>query len=188
MEGGSSCEPPSIVCIPRNLISRSSILCLTKREMRFFLMSWTHRHLETLVVNSAPGGFPSVVVVHYWIVWYSCFPSPVSPLKTFHPLQSNAILKLHLEATVVVFHEMEREKESEKMEKRSNLLEHILSNEEKINLSLGTYTLWYRSQCGFMGGWVLQADFWETGFSWNGSHRAMGLLQKYWGACLHHSH
>lgn len=25
------------------------------------------QHLETLMVNSAPGGFPSVVV-HYWIV------------------------------------------------------------------------------------------------------------------------
>lgn len=67
-------------------------------------------------------------------------------------MQSNAILKLHLEATIVAFYGMEREKESEKMEKRSNLLEHILSNEKKTNLSLGTHTLWYGAQCGFTRG------------------------------------
>ena len=32
----------------------------------------------------------------------------------FHPLQSNAILKLHLEVTIVVFYGMEKEKEEKK--------------------------------------------------------------------------
>ena len=63
----------------------------------------------------------------------------------FHPLQSNAILKLHLEVTIVVFYGMEKEKKEKKIEMRSNLPEHILRNEKKINLSLGTHTLQYRA-------------------------------------------
>lgn len=72
-----------------------------------------------------------------------------------------------------------KKKRREKIEKRSNLPEHILRNEKKINLSLGTHMLQYRAQCGFTGVWVLQADFWETGFCWNGkpqSHRPVAKV------------
>ena len=41
--------------------------------------------------------------------------------------------------------EWKKKRKKKKIEMRSNLPEHILRNEKKINLSLGTHTLQYRA-------------------------------------------
>lgn len=78
---------------------------------------------------------------------------------------------------------MEKEKGGG-IEKRSNLAEHILRNEKKVNLSLGTHTLPYRARCGFLGGSGFTGRFLGNRVLLEWELQNHGPVAKIWGRAL----
>lgn len=70
------------------------------------------------------------------------------------------------------------------IEKRSNLAEHILINEKKVNLSLGTHTLPYRARCGFLGGSGFTGRFLGNRVLLEWELQNHGPVAKIWGRAL----
>lgn len=87
------------------------------------------------IVNSASGSPPLSWFIIGLYDFHFFRPQPYH-FKCSILCNQMQFLKLHLEVTIVVFYGMEKE---EKIEMRSNLPEHILRNEKKINLSLRTH-------------------------------------------------